>query len=95
MPYYVYMMASQKNGTLYVGVTNDLIRRIWEHKEGVGDSFTKEYSVENLVFFETHDEIANALQREKNIKHWNRDWKIALIEQDNPDWHDLYAEIAA
>ncbi|MES2602251.1 MAG: GIY-YIG nuclease family protein [Pseudomonadota bacterium] len=94
MSYWVYMLASGPGGTLYVGVTNDLVRRSYEHREGLADGFTKRYSIKSLVYFEQHDEITNALQREKNIKHWSRDWKIDLIVANNPDWRDLYDEIA-
>ncbi len=90
MAYYVYILASRRNGTLYVGVSNDLARRAWEHREGVTDGFTKRYGVHRLVHYEACDDIRRALQREKNIKHWPRAWKLALIEKDNPDWLDLY-----
>ena len=90
MAYYVYIMASRRNGTLYIGVTNDLIRRAYEHKEGLVDGFTKQYGVKTLVYFEIHDRAGQAIQREKNLKHWIRDWKIELIERDNPDWDDLF-----
>jgi len=88
--YFVYIMASQKNGTLYVGVTNDLIRRVFEHREGTVAGFTNRYDIKDLVYFEEHDEPRNAIQREKNIKHWSRAWKLALIERQNPDWQDLF-----
>jgi len=78
---------------LYVGVTNDLVRRAYEHRKGFAESFTKRYDVKKLVYFEQHDTIAAALQREKNIKHWSREWKIDLIVRRNPDWSDLYDEI--
>jgi putative endonuclease len=90
MPFFVYILASQPNGTVYVGVTNDLVRRVYEHKEGVADGFTKQHGVKTLVYFEPYDEIEHALQREKTLKGWNRNWKIALIERDNPRWDDLY-----
>ena len=90
MTYFVYIMASQKNGTLYVGVTNDLIRRVFEHREGSVAGFTKRYDIKDLVYFEEHDEPRNAIQREKNIKHWSRAWKLAMIERRNPDWQDLF-----
>ncbi len=93
MPYYVYMLASRRNGTLYIGVTNDLVRRVWEHKEGVVDGFTKSYGVHRLVWFESTENVHSALQRERTMKHWKRAWKVALIEEDNPDWADLYDEI--
>ena len=95
MAYYVYMLANRKQGTLYIGVTNDLIRRIYEHREGSGESFTKRYGIDRLVYFETHDSIEAAIVREKKLKHWKRDWKTDLIERDNPDWHDLYPDLVA
>ena len=95
MAYYVYILASKKNGTLYIGVTNDLIRRAAEHKEKVVDGFTKKYGVNRLVYFEPHDDVRVAIQRERTMKHWRRDWKIALIKKANPDWRDLYDEVAS
>jgi putative endonuclease len=93
MAYYVYIMASKRNGTLYVGVTNDLLRRVYEHREGQSGGFTKNYGVKMLAYFESHDDIDRALQREKNMKRWRRAWKIDLIEKSNSDWHDLYDTI--
>ncbi len=93
--YYVYMMASQRNGTLYTGMTSDLKKRVWEHKEGVMDGFTKEYAVHHLVYYEIHHDVNEAIKREKRLKRWERDWKLALIEKDNPQWRDLYPEICA
>jgi putative endonuclease len=93
MPYYVYILASAKYGTLYVGVTNDIVRRAAEHKEGAVSSFTKKYRVHRLVYIEPHDEIFDAIAREKTLKRWRRAWKTALIEKENPDWRDLYAEL--
>ncbi|HEY9549298.1 MAG TPA: GIY-YIG nuclease family protein [Kiloniellaceae bacterium] len=93
MAYYVYVMASQRNGTLYVGVTNDLVRRVYEHRHGVVDGFTKRHAIKILVFFETHDSIEAAIQREKVLKRWNRKWKLALIEGGNPAWRDLWEDI--
>jgi len=90
VPYYVYIMASKRNGTLYVGVTNDLVRRAYEHREHLADGFTKSHDVTALVYFESYDDPATAIQREKNMKHWKRDWKIELIERENPDWNDLF-----
>lgn len=87
---YVYILASRKNGTVYVGVTRDLIRRIYEHKSGVVEGFTKKYKVDQLVWFDHSESIIAAIQREKQIKAWKRDWKIQLTEQANPHWHDLY-----
>lgn len=93
MSYWVYILASKPGGTLYVGVTNDLIRRIYEHREGLAPGFTKKYGVKMLVYFEEHGTIIAAIQREKNIKHWSREWKIDLIRSMNPEWRDLYEEI--
>ena len=87
--YYVYILASRSYGTLYIGVTNDLARRLIEHREGRADSFTKKYNVTQLMWFETHGEITTAIQREKSLKRWRRNWKINLIEQTNPHWQDL------
>jgi putative endonuclease len=91
--YYVYLLASKKNGTLYLGVTNDLLRRVYEHKNNLVDGFTKKYNVYNLVYFEAYEDVHSAIQREKQIKKWNRQWKIDLIVKNNPDWRDLYPEI--
>jgi putative endonuclease len=90
--YFVYILASKRNGTLYVGVTRDLERRMREHKNGLFDGFTKCYGVHKLVYYEQHELISEALQREKNIKKWNRAWKMKLIEKDNPEWKDLAEE---
>lgn len=90
MAFYVYMLASRKGGTIYTGVTNDLSRRTHQHREGAGSSFTSKYSVHRLVWYEAHDQIHTAIQREKNIKQYYRQWKIDLIEEMNPDWNDLY-----
>jgi putative endonuclease len=92
--YYVYIMASRKNGTLYIGVTNDIARRAYEHREGLLPGFTKRYDVKLLVHMEPFDDIRAAIQREKNLKKWPRAWKISLIELANPDWRDLYADLA-
>jgi putative endonuclease len=91
--YWLYVMASAPNGTLYVGVTNDLVRRAFEHREGMIEGFTKQYEVKTLVYYERHDTALAAIQREKNIKHWSRRWKIDLILGMNPDWRDLYDDI--
>jgi putative endonuclease len=88
--YYVYILASGPNGTLYVGVTKDLMRRVFEHREGLADGFTKRYGVKSLAYYEAYDQVDLALQREKNLKHWSRAWKVALIERDNPQWADLW-----
>jgi putative endonuclease len=93
--FYVYILASKRNGTLYVGVTNNLVRRVWEHKQGLAAGFTKQYGVNLLVYFEAHDNVEGAITREKQIKRWRRAWKLALIERENPNWRDLYAELAA
>lgn len=90
---YVYILASKRNGTLYVGVTTDLIKRIYEHKQNVVGGFTKKYNVHNLVYYEVHDDIEAAILREKQIKKWNRKWKLRLVEEMNPEWRDLYQEI--
>lgn len=87
---YVYILASRRNGTLYVGVTADLLRRIWEHREGILDGFTARYGCKILVWFEVHDRIDDAIRREKQIKEWRRAWKLRQIEATNPDWSDLY-----
>lgn len=88
--YYVYILASRPRGTLYIGVTNDVVRRVYEHKGGVVDGFTKQHGVKTLVYVEQHDRAEHAIQREKNLKHWKRAWKVSLIERDNPYWEDLY-----
>jgi putative endonuclease len=93
MSYWVYILASKPGGTLYIGVTNNLVRCVYEHREGLAESFTKRYGIKTLVYFESHENIASALQREKNIMHWSREWKIDLIAAGNPDWRDLYEEI--
>jgi putative endonuclease len=90
MAAYVYILASKKNGTLYTGVTSDLMKRIYEHKEKIFDGFTKKYNVTNLVYYEMHNNISEAILREKKIKGWRRSWKLKLIETMNPYWHDLY-----
>jgi len=88
--FHAYLLASKRNGTLYVGVTSDLIKRVWEHKNHLVDGFTKKYKVNKLVYFEKHDNPEHAIAREKRLKKWNRAWKIRLIEKNNPDWTDLY-----
>jgi putative endonuclease len=89
----VYILASGWDGTLYVGVTSDLIKRVWEHKNDLIEGFTKQYRVHNLVWFEQHETMESAILREKAIKEWNRAWKIELIEESNPKWQDLYPEL--
>jgi len=91
--YYVYILSSQRNGTLYVGVTDNLSRRVWEHKNKLGDGFTKKYEIHHLVYYETHTNPESAITREKQIKKWNRLWKLQLIEEKNPTWRDLYQDI--
>ena len=86
----VYMLASQCNGTLYIGVTSNLVKRIWEHKTNVIEGFTKKYNVHTLVWYEIHETMNSAIQREKALKKWRRKWKIGLIESFNSDWKDLY-----
>jgi putative endonuclease len=90
---YVYILASAPNGVLYVGVTSDLVRRIYEHRNGLVPGFTKKYAVKRLVYFEQYEDIQTAIQREKSIKHWSRAWKVGLILAGNPDWYDLYDSI--
>jgi len=89
----VYILATKRNGTLYVGVTSDLIKRVWEHKEDVVPGFTKRYKVHMLVWFEVHETMDAAITREKQIKKWNREWKIRRITETNPDWKDLYFDL--
>ncbi len=91
--YFVYVLASKPRGTLYVGVTSDLVRRIYQHREGTVPGFTKRYGIKQLVHFERYDEPGLAIQREKNIKHWSRAWKLQLVEASNPKWNDLYSTI--
>jgi putative endonuclease len=91
--YYVYIMASKKNGTLYIGVTNNLLRRVWQHKNDIHDGFTKKYAVHRLVWYEGTPDIEEAVRREKQMKKWRRQWKIHLIEEKNPNWDDLYDEL--
>jgi len=89
----VYILASQRNGTLYIGVTSDLIKRVWEHKNDLVEGFTKKYAVHRLVYYEMLENMESAIQREKQLKKWNRDRKIDLIEKDNPEWTDLYESL--
>jgi putative endonuclease len=91
---YVYILASRRNGTLYVGVTSDLVKRVYEHKQNIIDGFTKKYGVHTLVYYEIHEDVREAIAREKRIKKWNRTWKLRLIEEINPEWRDLYNELA-
>jgi putative endonuclease len=86
----VYIMADRMRGTLYIGVTSQLVRRVWEHREGIVPGFTSKYGLKRLVWFEPFEGMLNAIQREKSLKRWPRQWKINLIERENPDWDDLY-----
>jgi putative endonuclease len=90
---YVYILANQRYGTLYIGVTSDLIGRVWQHRESVVDGFTKRYEVKNLVWYEIHPDIISAIWREKQLKKWNREWKMRLVNETNPMWRDLYGDI--
>jgi len=89
----VYMLASERNGTLYIGVTSDLIKRVWQHKESLADGFAKKYGVKILVWYEQHETMESAITKEKAMKKWLRKWKLKTIEQTNPDWNDLWSEI--
>jgi len=91
--YFVYILASKKNGTLYIGVTNDLIKRVYQHKNNLVDGFTKKHNVHRLVYYETTNDIQSAIIREKQLKKWNRKWKLELIEKENPEWKDLYNDL--
>ena len=95
MAYYVYMLASQRNGTIYTGMTQDLMKRVWEHKNEVVEGFTKDHNVKNLVYYEVYEELNDARHRERRLKRWNRSWKMELIEKDNPQWRDLYETICS
>ena len=86
----VYVLASGRNGTLYIGVTSDLVKRIWEHKNNLAEGFTRRYNVHNLVWYELHDNMTSAIEKEKRMKEWKRDWKLKLIENFNLGWQDLY-----
>ena len=91
----VYLLASPRNGTLYTGVTSDLVKRVYEHKHDLADGFTKRYGVKMLVWYELTTDIASAIHREKQIKKWNRLWKLRLVDQSNPEWRDLYSDIVS
>ncbi|MEL7451801.1 MAG: GIY-YIG nuclease family protein [Pseudomonadota bacterium] len=93
--YYVYILASQRNGTLYTGVTKDLERRVWEHRTGYIKGFTSKHNVRQLVWFEVHNDVREVVAREKRIKRWRRRWKLDLIEAANPNWRDLYEDFIA
>ena len=91
--FYVYILSSKRNGTLYIGVTSDLIKRAWEHKNKLAEGFTEKYGIDKLVYYEQFQDAESALRREKRLKKYNRKWKIDLIEKSNPDWKDLYEEL--
>ena len=91
----VYILASKRNGTLYIGVTSDLVKRVWQHKNDAFEGFTKRYGVHMLVYYEMHASMVEAIEREKQLKKWNRAWKLALIEERNPQWRDLWPEVTA
>ncbi len=90
---YTYILSDKPRGTLYIGVTSDLIRRIWQHKESFVDGFSAKYGLKKLVWFEVHEDISEAIKREKQLKKWNRVWKIELVEKTNSEWRDLYPEL--
>lgn len=94
MTFFVYMLASKRNGTLYTGMTDDLVRRVWQHRSGQVSGFTYRYDVKKLVWYEMHQTRENAFTRERQIKKWNREWKIELIEQKNRDWNDLWDSVS-
>lgn len=91
--YWTYIMASRRNGTLYVGVTNNIVRRAWEHREGLAAGFTKKYKVKFLVHYELFENVNAAIHREDRLKKWKRKWKVGLIEENNPEWRDLYEDV--
>ena len=93
--FFIYILASRRNGTLYVGLTSDLLKRVWEHKNHFVEGFTGKYDVDKLVYFEPHENADNAINREKRLKKWNRAWKIRLIEKHNPRWSDLFDQLQA
>jgi len=91
--YYVYILASKKNGTLYIGMTNNLLQRVYQHKNNLVEGFTKKYHIHNLVYYEQGTDVTKMISREKQLKAWKRQWKIELIEKSNPEWKDLYLEL--
>jgi putative endonuclease len=91
--YYVFIVTNKPRGTLYIGMTNNLVRRVYEHRNGLIDGFTRKYNLEKLVYFEAFNRVEDAIHREKRLKKWNRQWKIELIEKVNPDWIDLYEQL--
>ena len=92
--YYVYILSSKRNGTLYTGITSDILKRVYEHKHGLVEGFTKKYKVHYLVWYEIHQSVESAITRKKQIKKWKRNWKLQLIEKENPEWMDLYQRIS-
>lgn len=90
---FVYIMSNKQDGVLYIGVTSDIVKRVYEHKNGFADGFTKQYNLKNLVYYEVYDDIEEAIKREKQLKNWHRDWKVELINKQNPTWEDLYESI--
>jgi putative endonuclease len=94
MPFYVYILANKRNGTIYVGMTDDLVKRVWQHRENLVRGFTQSYGVKLLVWYEQHESRSSAFQRERQLKKWNRVWKLELIEKTNPGWRNLWEEIA-
>lgn len=94
MSYYTYILFNLRNGTLYIGVTNHLVKRVYEHKQHIFKGFTDKYDIDKLAYYEIHDDINEAIKREKQLKAWKRSWKLELIESHNPDWKDLYDEIS-
>ncbi len=94
MSFYVYILASRRNGTLYIGMTDDLVRRVWQHREGLMPGFTKDHGVKLLVWYEQHETRESAFTRERQMKKWNRAWKLQVIEAANPSWRDLWDEVA-
>ena len=95
MAFFVYILASERNGTLYTGMTDDLVKRVWQHRNNVIPGFTQRYGVKMLVWYEPHDSRESAFMQERRLKKWNRAWKLALIEQKNPHWQDLWVEVSA
>lgn len=91
--YYIYILAGKRNGTLYIGITSDLIKRVYEHKNNLVEGFTKKYKVHNLVYYEQTEDVESAIKREKQLKNWHRKWKTDLIEEGNPEWKDLYYDL--
>ena len=89
----VYLLSNSKRGTLYLGVTSDIVKRVWEHKNNLVEGFSEKYSIHQLVWYEQHVDMKSAIEREKSMKKWKRDWKIALIEEQNPEWRDLYESL--